>query len=117
MKKTKKTAATSSNNERELGLVMNDQSKNFVPNPHCSSELVQVIPDWVPPLLYYKMTDALRGYSKGMAKLMTDNLIRFMSGGGRCLTGILHVDSQLMELYRDIYDYAQGNGYKLEVLF
>jgi hypothetical protein len=52
-----------------------------------------------------------------MAKLMTDNLIRFLSGGGRCLTGVLHVDSQLMELYRDIYDYAQKNGYKLEVLF
>lgn len=117
MKKDKKTAATSSKQTRELRIVMNDQSKNFVPNPHCSIAMVEVIPDWVPPLLYYKMVDALRGYSKGMAHLMTDNLIAFLSRGGRFLTGIQHVDEQLLQLYSEIYDFAREHGYKLEALF
>lgn len=117
MKKEKKTATTSSKQTNELRLVMNDQSRNFVPNPPCSIALVEVIPDWVPPLLYYKMVDALRGYSKGMAHLMTDNLIAFLSGGGRFLTGMQHVDEQLLQLYSEIYDYAHEHDYKLEALF
>lgn len=117
MKREKNTAATCSTQMRELRIVMNDQSRNFVPNPHCSIVLVEVIPDWVPPLLYYKMVDALRGYSKGMAHLMTDNLIAYLSGGGRFLTGIQHVDEQLLQLYHEIYDYACEHDYKLEALF
>lgn len=116
MRKNKKTAATSSTQTRELKLVMIDKSKNFVPNPHCSIALVEVIPGWVPPLLYYKMVDALRGYSKGMAKLMTANLIAFLSGRGRFLTGIQHVDEQLLQLYREIYEYSVEHGFKLESL-
>lgn len=111
------TAATSSTEKRELRIVMNDQSKKFVPNPHCCLELIQVIPDWVPPLLYYKMVDALCGYSKGMASLMTDNLIAFLSGGGRHLTGVQHINEQLLALYREIFEYARENGYPLEALF
>lgn len=111
MKQDKKTAATSSTQTRELRLVMNDQSRRFVPNPHCCIELVEVIPDWVPPILYYKMVDALRGHCKGMAHLMTDNLIAFLSGGGRFLTGIQHVDEQLLQLYHEIYNYAHEHGY------
>ena len=111
------SAATSSTDKRELKIVMHDESKKFVPNPHCCAMLVCTIPDWVPPLLYFKMVDALCGYSKGMASLMTDNLIAFLSGGGRRLTGIQHVDEQLLQLYRDIYDYTRENGYQLEALF
>lgn len=117
MKKDKKTAAIGNRKARELRLVMNDQSKNYVPNPHCCAVLVQVMPDWVPPILYFKMADALRGHSKGMASLMTDNLIAFLSGGGRFLTGVQHVDDQLLQLYREIYDYAHEHGFKLEALF
>lgn len=117
MKQDKKTAAASSTQTRELRLVMNDQSRRFIPNPHCSITLVEVIPDWVPPHLYYKLVDALRGHCKGMAQLMTDNLIAFLSGGGRFLTGVQHVDEQLLQLYHEIYDYAHEHGYKLEALF
>ena len=113
----KATAATSSTEKRELRIVMHDESKKFVPNPNCCLELIQVIPDWVPPLLYFKMVDALCGYSKGMASLITNNLIAFLSGGGRRLTGIQHVDEQLLQLYHDIYEYARENGCKLEALF
>ncbi len=111
------TAAQSSTEKKELRLVMNDESKKFVPNPHCCLELIQIIPDWVPPYLYYKMVDSLCGYSKGMASLMTDNLIAFLSGCGRHLTGVQHVDEQLLLLYREIYDYAYEHGYPLEALF
>jgi len=111
------SAATSSTDKRELKIVMHDESKKFVPNPHCCAMLACTIPDWVPPLLYFKMVDALCGYSKDMASLMTNNLIAFLSGGGRRLTGIQHVDEQLLLLYHDIYDYACENGYKLEALF
>ena len=118
MAKIKKaTAAQSGTEKRELRIVVNDESKKFVPNPNCCLEFIQVIPDWVPPLLYYKMVDALCGYSKGMASLMTDNLIAFLSGGGRHLTGVQHVDEQLLQLYQDVYEYARENGYPLEALF
>lgn len=96
---------------------MNDQSKNYIPNPHCCALLIQMIPNWVPALLYFHMTDALRGYGKGMATLMIENLIAFMSGGGRILTGIQHVDEQLLQLYREIYDYSVEHGCKLETVF
>lgn len=117
MKKDKKIAVISSTKTRELKIVMNDVSGKYFPNPHCCEVLVQVMPDWVPPILYLKMVDALRGHSKGMASQMTDNLIAFLSGGGRFLTGIQHVDDQLLPLYREIYEYAHEHGCKLEALF
>lgn len=110
------TAANGSNDKRVLRIVLNDQSKRYVPNPNCCAVLACTMPDWMPPRLYYKMVDALRGHSKGMATLMTENLIGFMSGQGRLLTGISHVDDQLLELYRIIYDYASENGYEFNVI-
>jgi len=113
----KKAAANSSTEKKELKIVLNDVSRQYFPNPHCCAMLVQVMPDWVPPFLNFKMVDALKGHSKGMASLMTDNLIAFLSGGGRFLTGIQNVDDQLLQLYREIYDYAHDHGYKLDALF
>lgn len=113
----KNVTTASGSNKKELQIVMHDASRQYLPNQHCCSTLIQVIPDWVPPLYYYKMVDALRGYSKGMARLMTNNLIAFLSGGGRFLTGIQHIDEQLLQLYHELYDYAREHGYKLETLF
>ena len=110
------TAANGSNDKRQLRIVLNDQSRRYVPNPNCCAVLACTMPDWMPPRLYFEMVDALRGHSKGMATLMTENLIGFMSGQGRLLTGISHVDDQLLELYRIIYDYASENGYELNVI-
>ena len=117
MRKNLTTAADSSNRKSELRIVLNDQSGRYAPNVECCAMLAEALPLWMPAHLFFKVTDSLRGYSKGMATVMTENIIGFVSGTGRHLTGINHVDELLRALYRDIYDYAQLNGHKLEIVF
>ena len=117
---TKKTSAAwknGSKRESEQRIVMNDQSGRYAPNVACCAMLAEALPLWMPAHLFFKVTDALRGYSKGMATVMTECVIGFVSGTGRRLTGIGHVDDQLLTLYRDIHDYALLNGHKLEIVF
>lgn len=111
------SAAAGSKRESELRIVMNDQSGRYAPNVECCAMLAEALPLWMPAHMFFKVTDALRGYSKGMATVMTECVIGFVSGTGRHLTGISHVDDQLLALYRDIHDYALLNGQKLEVVF
>ena len=110
----KNSAAPSSTKKKELRIVMNDQTKRFVPNPHCVALLANVLPDWVPPQLYFRMVDSLTGHSKGMATIMTENLIKFMAGCGRYLTGIQHIDNQLLSLYKEIDEYAEEHNQNLD---
>ena len=117
MKKYVKSAAISSKQERELRFVMNDKSGWFPPNVDCVARLADALPLWVPAWLFFRITDALRGHSKGMARLMTTNIILFCIGSGRHMTGIPHVDDQLLTLYRDLYDFAQEHDYELECIF
>ena len=106
-----------SKQERELRMVMNDKSGWFPPNVDCVARLADALPLWVPAWLFFRITDALRGHSKGMARLMTTNIILFCIGSGRHMTGIPHVDDQLLALYRDLYDFAQEHDYELECIF
>ncbi len=119
MKNIKKTTAAinSSNLSRTLRIVTDDQSNRFASNLYCVALLAECLPLWVPANIFFRMTDALRGYSKGMATLMTENLIYFISGAGRKLTGITHVDNQLLSLYAQIHDYAIKHGKELGPLF
>lgn len=117
MNKKVTLAATSNERERELKVVLDDQTGRYLPNMHCCAILAEAMPDWMPPRIFFHMADALRGHSKNMAMLMTQNLIGFMSGCGRRLTGIAHVDDQLLGLYKEIYEFAYFYDKKLESLF
>ena len=111
MKKFLKSAATCSKRERVLRLVTNDKSGLFPPNMECIARLADALPLGVPAWLFFRITDALRGHSKGMARLMTTNIILFCIGSGRHLTGITHVDDQLLALYRDLYNFVRKEMY------
>ncbi len=113
----KTSAATRSKRKSVLRLVTNDKSGLFPPNMECIARLADDLPLWVPVWLFFRITDALRGHSKGMARLMTTNIILFCIGSGRHLTGVSHVDDQLLALYLDLYDYAQEHDYELKCIF
>ena len=113
----KTTAAFGSNETRELMIVTNDQTSRFRLHPECCARLAEGLPLWVPPELFFLLTDGLRGYRKGLANVMVENIVAFCTGGGRRLTGFPHVDSQLLALYDSIRHYAQLHGEKLEPLF
>ena len=110
-------AVSNSNQTRELNIVMNDQTNRYMLHPECCARLVEGLPLWVPPELFFEVTDGLRGFRKGLANVMVDNILMFCTGNGRYLTGLPHVDNVLMELYRHIENFALINGYKLEPLF
>lgn len=119
MKKNKKTTAAnqSSNQTRELNIVMNDQTSRYKLHPECCARLADGLPLWVPPEIFFEVTDGLRGFRKGLANVMVENILMFCTGSGRHLTGLPHVDNVLLELYRHIGSFAVINGYKLEPLF
>ena len=118
MNKDKKTAARKGgNDERVLQIVMNDQSGRYAPNVECCALLADALPLWMPANLFFKVTDALRGYSKGMATVMTECVVGFVAGTGRQLTGIQHIDDQLMSLYKEIYEFAREHGFELGIIF
>lgn len=119
MKKNKKTTAANqgSNQTRELNIVMDDQTNRYRLHPECCVRLVEGLPLWVPPELFFEVTDGLRGFRKGLVNVMVDNILMFCTGNGRHLTGLPHVDNVLLELYRHIGNFAVINGYKLEPLF
>lgn len=98
----------------ELEIVMDDQSSRFTPNSRCCSLLAAMMPVWLPAHLYFQMADGLRGYCPGVAQLMVEHLIKFVSGAGRHLTGIDSVDVQLMALYEELYSYAQEHHHQFE---
>lgn len=112
-----KCAASGSNRTSELRLVLNDQTSRYKVHPECTARLVEGMPLWMPPELFFEMVDGLRGWRKGLAEVMVTNLLVFCTGGGRRLTGLPHVDGVLMELYRRIDTFASVNGMTLEPLF
>ena len=86
----------------------------FHADEHCVAMLASETPAWMSPRVYFKMVDALCDYQHEMARVMTLNLIDFWQGFGRRLTGIKHVDKQLLELYEAIRECSVENGAKLE---
>ena len=117
MGKKKNAANQGSNKTRALNIVTNDQTGRFRLHPDCCAKLAEGLPLWVPPELFFQLTDGLRGYRKGLANVLVENILVFSTGGGRRLTGFPHVDSHLLALYNSIYQYAQMHGKKLGPLF
>ena len=117
MRKNVKTTAAMSSAERDLRIEFVDQTNRYMLHPVCCARLAEGLPLWVPPELFFEVTDGLRGFRKGLANVMVDNILMFCTGNGRYLTGLPHVDNVLLELYRHIYNYAMVNGYKLEPMF
>lgn len=111
------TAALSSNKTREVNIVLNDQTNRYKLHPECCARLAEALPLWVPAELFFEVTDGLRGFRKGLANVMVENILVFSTGGGRTLTGLPHVDNVLLELYRHIENYAVINGHELEPIF
>lgn len=116
MKKQTQNAATGSM-KRELRIELNDQTSRYRLHPECCARLAEGLPLWVPAEIFFEMTDGLRGFRKGLANVMVENILVFSTGGGRRLTGLPYVDNVLLELYRHIYNYAVINGHELEPLF
>ena len=106
-------SATSSKQKEELRIIDQNFGVKFKPDMSFLEKLFFASPYWLPKDIIYRMWDALSGYSLEMQVLIVHNLSDFMRGCGRQLTGINHVDEQLLPLYKDIYEYAQANGRSL----
>ena len=113
MTKQTKKSAKSSKQKEELRIIGQNLGVKFRPDVSSLEKLFYASPYWLPKDLLYRMWDALSGYNHEMQALMVRNLSDFMWGCGRQLTGINHVDEQLLPLYKDIYEYAQENGWSL----
>ena len=109
----KNTAATSSNNEKEMELRYENVLNKFKPNTEICSKLAYMTPYWLPASIYFAMVDTTRAYNRDMVRIIVKHLKTFLSGGGRTLTGIDSVDRQLMMLYQDIYESAKEKGEEL----
>lgn len=103
--------------DSEMKIVSEDLTRVFHTDEHCVAMLVNEMPVWLSPRVYFKLVDALCGYKRELARVMALNLIDFWQGFGRRLTGIGHVDKQLLELYEAIRECAIENGAKLEFRF
>ena len=101
---------------REHKMRISDQSHemHFEPDTFSASLLAMCKPDWVPPGLYFEVTDSLRGFSEDMALIIADDIIDAWSGLGLHVTGYRHIDDLLGHLYTKILACAFKKGIKLE---
>ena len=80
----------------------NETMREFLPDAFAAGLIEDTTPDWMPERLQVQMRDALRGFTKGMALEVADNLIDCYSYGVRHYIGIEHVDKMLYSLYNKI---------------
>ena len=74
---TKKyTAATSSNNVKELELRYESVVNKFKPNAEICSKLAYMTPYWLPASIYFAMVDTTRAYNRDMARIIVKHLIK-----------------------------------------
>ena len=95
---------------------ISDQSHemHFEPDTFSTSLLAMCKPDWVPPGLFFEVTDSLRGFTEDMALIIADDIIDAWSGLGLHVTGYRHIDDLLGHLYTKILACAFKKGIKLE---
>ena len=86
----------------------------FEPDSFSTSLLAMTKPDWVPAMLYFEVTDSLRGFTEDMALIIADDIIDAWSGLGLHVTGYRHIDDLLGHLYTKILACAFKKGIKLE---
>ena len=101
---------------REHKMRISDQSHemHFEPDTFSTSLLTMCKPDWVPPGLFFEVTDSLRGFTEDMALIIADDIIDAWSGLGLHVTGYRHIDDLLGHLYTKILACAFKKGIKLE---
>lgn len=101
---------------REHKMRISDQSNemHFEPDTFSTSLLTMCKPDWVPPGLFFEVTDSLRGFTEDMALIIADDIIDAWSGLGLHVTGYRHIDDLLGHLYTKILACAFKKGIKLE---
>ena len=115
----KKSKKSTQGGKREEELKIFDQNlgNQFKADLGFLEKLLVACPFWLPAGICYRMWDALSGYSNEMQNVMVCNLTDFLWGSRRKLTGIDHVDEQLLHLYEEIFDYAQANDFGLGCSF
>ena len=85
----------------------------FEPDSFSTSLLAMTKPDWVPAMLYFEVTDSLRGFTPEMALIIADNIVDCWSGLGLHITGFEHIDDLLSRLYGKILSCAFKKGIKI----
>ena len=95
----------------------NETMCKFLPDAFAAGLIEDTTPDWMPERLKVQMRDALRGFTKGMALEIADNLFDCYSHGVRHYIGIEHVDKLLNSLYNKILYAASQQGVSLPDYF
>jgi len=85
----------------------------FKPDDFSASLLAMTKPDWVPEMLYFEVTDSLRGFTPEMALIIADDIIDVWNGLGLHYTGLEHIDDLLGRLYGKIISCAFKKGIEL----
>jgi len=78
----------------------------FETDDFSASWLADSKPDWVPAMLYFEVTDSLRGFTPEMALIIADDIIDCWTGLGLNFTGLEHIDDLLSRLYGKILSCA-----------
>ena len=112
--KEKKNVRASRIREHKMRISDQSHEMHFEPDTFSTSLLTMCKPDWVPPGLYFEVTDSLRGFSEDMALIIADDIIDAWSGLGLHVTGYRHIDDLLGHLYTKILACAFKKGIKLE---
>ena len=111
-KKMKERALRESKHEMRISDQRHEM--HFEPDTFSTSLLTMCKPDWVPPGLFFEVTDSLRGFTEDMALIIADDIIDAWSGLGLHVTGYRHIDDLLGHLYTKILACAFKKGIKLE---
>lgn len=112
--KEKKNVRASRIREHKMRISDQSHEMHFEPDTFSTSLLTMCKPDWVPPGLFFEVTDSLRGFTEDMALIIADDIIDAWSGLGLHVTGYRHIDDLLGHLYTKILACAFKKGIKLE---
>ena len=112
--KEKKNVRASRIREHKMRISDQSHEMHFEPDTFSTSLLAMCKPDWVPPGLFFEVTDSLRGFTGDMALIIADDIIDAWSGLGLHVTGYRHIDDLLGHLYTRILACAFKKGIKLE---
>ena len=112
--KRKKNVRASRTSKHEMRISDQGHEMHFEPDTFSASLLAMCKPDWVPPGLFFEVTDSLRGFTEDMALIIADDIIDAWSGLGLHVTGYRHIDDLLGHLYTRILACAFKKGIKLE---
>lgn len=112
--KRKRKERASCVSKHEMRISDQSHEMHFEPDTFSTSLLAMCKPDWVPPELFFEVTDSLRGFTDDMALIIADDIIDAWSGIGLHITGYRHIDDLLGHLYTKILACALKKGIKLE---